>query len=323
MAGAPHAEAVVVRLVDEMEAELDAMVAAIGRRIRADVPAFRRLPERALAGAVRGNVERALAALREVREPSADELERAAEIGRERAEQGLTLDAVLHAYRITVGAVWARFGEVAREHGADVPSVIACSETLWRWADAVMDVVAAGHREVELEQAREEQQRRDGFVLALLTGGADARALVEESPTFGLDPERDYLCFRARASRPGAARELTRRTARALAGPEGLTTALDRDLVGLTPQAPAAVEGVTVGLGRLGAELERTLRTWFDSGMRTEETARLLHVHPNTLRHRMRRFEAATGADLHRAADLVELWWALERRRLRRRPEDG
>ena len=49
-------------------------------------------------------------------------------------------------------------------------------------------------------------------------------------------------------------------------------------------------------LGRLGAELEATLRAWFDQGMRIDDTARVLHVHPNTLRHRLRRFEEATGA---------------------------
>jgi DNA-binding PucR family transcriptional regulator len=69
-------------------------------------------------------------------------------------------------------------------------------------------------------------------------------------------------------------------------------------------------------LGRLGAELEDTLRVWFEQEMRIDETARALHVHPNTLRHRLRRFEEATGASLRRPADLIELWWALERRRL-------
>jgi DNA-binding PucR family transcriptional regulator len=70
------------------------------------------------------------------------------------------------------------------------------------------------------------------------------------------------------------------------------------------------------GLGRIGAELETTLRAWFDAEMRVDDTARLLHVHPNTLRHRLRRFEEATGATLRDPRDLVELWWALERRRL-------
>jgi DNA-binding PucR family transcriptional regulator len=75
-------------------------------------------------------------------------------------------------------------------------------------------------------------------------------------------------------------------------------------------------------LGRLGDELEATLRAWFDRDMRIEETARALHVHPNTLRHRLRRFEEVTDANLRRPTDLTELWWALERRRLEgRAPE--
>jgi DNA-binding PucR family transcriptional regulator len=73
-------------------------------------------------------------------------------------------------------------------------------------------------------------------------------------------------------------------------------------------------------LGRLGAELEATLRAWLASGMRIEDAARGLHVHPNTLRHRLRRFEETTGAALRDPDDLVELWWALERRRLGARP---
>jgi DNA-binding PucR family transcriptional regulator len=69
-------------------------------------------------------------------------------------------------------------------------------------------------------------------------------------------------------------------------------------------------------LGRLGAELEATLHTFLAQGMRIEETARGLHVHPNTLRHRLRRYEETTGASLRDPRVLVELWWALERRRL-------
>jgi PucR C-terminal helix-turn-helix domain len=368
---------VVGSLVAEIEAELEDVVGAIGDRIRDEIPEFRRLPAEALADAIRGNVSRALSALRDLREPTAEELERAAAVGRERAEQGLTVDAVLHAYRFSVGAVWSRFGELARARGADVTTVLAFSETLWLWADAVMDVVGVAHREVELEQAREEQQRRDAFVLALLTGTLDADDLRRESGTFGLDPERSYVAFRARAS-GGAA--VPHRVASALGGAPRLVTALDHDVAGVASAAPPPWQGVTVGyapparvealptafahasralqtalafgdegafsladlsirpailadealgdafaaryfeplaaLGRLGLELETTLRAWLANGMRIDDTARALHVHPNTLRHRLRRFEDATGATLRDPDDLVELWWALERRRL-------
>jgi PucR C-terminal helix-turn-helix domain len=362
------------RLVTDIEAELDTVVDGIVARIRDEIPDFRRLPASTLARAVRGNVGRALAALRDLRPPTSDELERAAQVGRERAEQGLSVDAVLHAYRISISAVWSRFGELARERGTNVSSVLAFSETLWLWGDAVMEVVGQAHREVELQLAREEQQRRDAFVLAVLLGTIDADELSRDSGGYGLDPEREYIAFRARTLEGGA-------TPRRIAS-DGLTTALDHDLVGLSAQRAAATPGVVVGigpparlaalpaafamasralqtalafgqegvfsladlsirpailsdealgqaftgrhleplqaLGRLGAELEDTLRVWFEQEMRIEETAKALHVHPNTLRHRLRRFEEATGASLRRPADLIELWWALERRRLGR-----
>jgi hypothetical protein len=373
----PGPAAVVGGLVAEIETELDGLVAAIGDRIREEIPDFRRLPADTLAGAIRGNVGRALTALRDVRAPTDAELEQAAEIGRERAEQGLTVDAVLHAYRISITAVWSRFGELARERGADVASVLAFSETLWLWADAVMDIVGTAHREVELEQAREEQQRRDAFVLALLSGTLDAAELRLQSATFGLDADRSYIPFRARSA-GGAAP--SRRVAVGLAGDDGLVTGLDRDFAGIAARVPAVVPRVICGLGpparlealpasfasasralqtavafgqegtltladlsirpailadealgdafaarylepleglgRLGTELDTTLRAWFDQEMRVEETARALHVHPNTLRHRLKRFEEATGATLRDPRHLVELWWALEHRRL-------
>ena len=365
------------RLVADIEAELDGLVDRIVERIRAEVPDFRRLPASTLARAVRGNVGRALAALRDLRAPTTDELERAAAVGRERAEQGLSVDAVLHAYRISISAVWSRFGELARERGTGVSSVLAFSETLWLWGDAVMEVVGQAHRAVELQLAREEQQRRDAFVLAVLMGTIDADELSRESAGYGLDPDRDYIAFRARALEDG-------RPPHRLTAGDALTTALDHDLVGLALEAAPPTAGVVVGvgpparlaalpaafamagralqtalafgqegvfsladlsirpailsdealgaaftgrhleplaaLGRLGAELEDTLRVWFEQEMRIEDTARVLHVHPNTLRHRLRRFEKATGASLRRPGDLIELWWALERRRLESSP---
>jgi len=357
----PGSRLVVGTLVAQIEDELDVVVERICDRIREDIPDFRRLPRATLAGAVRGNVSRALAALRELRDPTGDELERAAAVGRERAEQGLTVDAVLHGYRISVTGVWSRFGELARAQGADVATVLAFSETLWRWADAVMDVVAAAHREVELEQAREEQQRRDAFIFALLTGTLGPDELRRESATFGIDPEREYIPYRARGRLKA----------------DGMSIALDHDVAGLTMTAPSPPAGVTVGFAApakleslpagfahasralqtalafgqtgaysladlsirpailadealgdafaerhlapirgLGMELEDTLRTYLDLGMRIDETARALHVHANTLRHRLRRFEEATGANLRDPRVVVELWWALERRRL-------
>ena len=350
----------------------------IGDRIREEIPDFRRLPAETLARAIRGNVGRALTALRDLRPPTDAELEQAAAVGRERAEQGLTVDAVLHAYRISVTAVWSRFGELARERGADVTSVLAFSETLWLWADAVMDVVGAAHREVELEQAREEQQRRDAFVLAAAHRHARRRRAAARERDVRARPRARVRPVPGARAADGAA---AHRVALALAGDDGLVTALDHDLAGHRRRArrrrcrgswpasarrrgwrrcrprsrwPAArcrprwrsarrarSRSPTSRSARRSSPTRRSATRspplpraarrprpprrrargrrcarGSTTGMRVDDTARALHVHPNTLRHRLRRFEEATGATLRDPRHLVELWWALERRRL-------
>jgi hypothetical protein len=69
-------------------------------------------------------------------------------------------------------------------------------------------------------------------------------------------------------------------------------------------------------LGDFGVTLEQTVRAYLSHELRIDESAAALYVHPNTLRHRLDRFQQVTGADLRRTQDLVELWWALERRRV-------
>jgi hypothetical protein len=69
-------------------------------------------------------------------------------------------------------------------------------------------------------------------------------------------------------------------------------------------------------LGDHGATLEHTVREYLANGMRVDASAKALIVHPNTLRHRIDRFQQLTGADLRRTEDVVEVWWALERARV-------
>lgn len=65
-----------------------------------------------------------------------------------------------------------------------------------------------------------------------------------------------------------------------------------------------------------GEEIAETMAAFLRAGMRVEDAARDGFVHPNTVRHRLRRFERVTNADLRRTEDIVGIWWALERRKL-------
>ena len=76
-------------------------------------------------------------------------------------------------------------------------------------------------------------------------------------------------------------------------------------------------------LGAFGRELRATLAAYVENGARVDPTAAALGVHPNTVRHRLRRYEETTGLDLARIDDVVELWWSLERDRIDAEPVPG
>jgi sugar diacid utilization regulator len=59
-------------------------------------------------------------------------------------------------------------------------------------------------------------------------------------------------------------------------------------------------------------DLVPTLRTFLETGGRWQETAALLHVHVNTLRHRIERIETLSGRRLDSTPDRVDLWLALQ-----------
>ncbi len=60
-----------------------------------------------------------------------------------------------------------------------------------------------------------------------------------------------------------------------------------------------------------GAEIVPTLRTWLERGRRTPEAAQALHIHPNTVLYRIRRFEEISGRSLGSTESLAEVWLAL------------
>jgi hypothetical protein len=65
-------------------------------------------------------------------------------------------------------------------------------------------------------------------------------------------------------------------------------------------------------LGHSGADIEQTVRTLLDFNHSVEETAAALHLHRNTVRHRVTRFRELTGLDLQQTDDLITIWWLLK-----------
>ncbi|MFG2938651.1 PucR family transcriptional regulator [Streptomyces sp. NPDC048282] len=60
-----------------------------------------------------------------------------------------------------------------------------------------------------------------------------------------------------------------------------------------------------------GSQLLVSVRTWMERDRRTEDAAAALHIHPNTLSYRLRRFGEVTGRDLATTAAFTEVWFAV------------
>jgi purine catabolism regulator len=58
-------------------------------------------------------------------------------------------------------------------------------------------------------------------------------------------------------------------------------------------------------------ELVPSVRVWLEHDRHTERAAHALHIHPNTLRYRVQRFEEISGRSLSSTASLAEVWLAL------------
>jgi PucR C-terminal helix-turn-helix domain len=117
-----------------------------------------------------------------------------------------------------------------------------------------------------------------------------------------------------------------------------LSTARAFGLVGVNSVAslgvlPAIVSDADVGdalcrryldpLAGSTAEIAASLRVLFDCQMQIDSAAARLFVHPNTLRYRVARFQELTGGDVGDPATAFEVWWALQRARVREHLPDA
>lgn len=160
----------------------------------------------------------------------------------------------------------------------------------------------------------------------LLNRGRDRWALVLDDPGLwsAFDGDRRFAVGVSGPIRMGVSLRIARQEAE-WAGARadsstGAVVVYGDDALGrwLIPDQAVVGEMVEQVLGRLlahdadnGPSLLDTLRLWLDSGRRVHETAKLLHVHDNTVAYRLKRVESLTGRDLSRTSDIAEVWLAV------------
>ncbi|MFB8142832.1 PucR family transcriptional regulator [Streptomyces parvus] len=123
-------------------------------------------------------------------------------IGEIRAEQGVPLDAVLHAFRMGGAMVWQDLvDETARRDPDDIRLLVHVAADVWNFVDEHCGVVADAYRQAERRQSWRRENRQRLMVAALLDGTARIADLAEAAEMLGL-PEQGRYAVLAVATAP-------------------------------------------------------------------------------------------------------------------------
>ncbi|MFJ1967783.1 helix-turn-helix domain-containing protein [Streptomyces sp. NPDC087903] len=138
-------------------------------------------------------------------------------IGATRAEQGLPLDALLHAFRLGGSLVWQGLvEEISRTAPEDVRLLVHVAADVWNFVDEHCTLVADAYRQVERQLAWRRENRVRLLTAALLDGTSRIVDLTEAAEVLDLPEQGRYVVVAIAGGHPtgGAG-------ARAAAVPDG------------------------------------------------------------------------------------------------------
>jgi sugar diacid utilization regulator len=152
-------------------------------------------------------------------------------------------------------------------------------------------------------------------VLIILPGSHDGQSLAAEAAgrglCIGVGGASGGLAGLGRSrAEAGLAAQQARREGRDLVGHDGLGLI---DWMMLQTPAGVLLERAQRLIQPLGEhpELMETLRIYIEQRLNASETARLMHLHKNSLGYRIRRIETIIGRDLHDPREVTELQLAM------------
>jgi PucR C-terminal helix-turn-helix domain/GGDEF-like domain len=183
--------------VDELAAELTEV-------IRQAEPFYRAeglVPVDDLRASIRDNLGHILSQLSNHPLPG---LEPPRATGRRRAEQGVPLPVVLHAYRVAGKFIWAAvLAEAAGDEAATTALLHAGSE-LWLIIDNHSGSVTDAYRDAVAERVHSDSQTRNAMLDAVLRGDlGDGSRLWESAATLRLPQQGTFVVVAAQPPRPG------------------------------------------------------------------------------------------------------------------------
>lgn len=344
-------------LCARVTADMPALAVEVTRSIREALPEYECVPFEDHLAHVFEQQDRLLAALQEGRGPDADDLHRAAALGRLRAVQGVSVEGLIGAYHVGNRELWRLLDSYATTGRSCLPALAAL---MWQAIAVVTAEIASAHSSVS--QARQSQvlTLRHRLVELLHRDDLEGEA-VDVAVTLGFQAEATFLaaCLALPSEHRSAPITLGEGPSNSctLVVARGamlvvLTQGVGEDAISTVCAEAFPTLRLGIGLERPGlsgaresiqdaelclaatsegsparrfrddwlracvlAQRERlepilavqrdivlahprlveTLDTYVDTGFSLVETARIMHMHPNSVAYRLDRWLALTG----------------------------
>ncbi len=272
LAGAPYdLDPALLGILSRLQRDAEMIGGRTADLILAGIAAYRGIPWQEVHDQVVENTRRAVKSLREGTVPRAEDVPEAA-IAAKRAAQGVPVQDVLLAYRISLGVIRDRFLLLAAECGAPTHVVVRGIQLLWETTDVVTLQLAVRHQDAEVQAARKDERQRLDFLRRLLTGSMSPTELRSRALRYGLSPDRPYVTIRGHANEDALLASLKRLIEAGGEGMPQLVGLVDGDLAAVAPRAPElGTLPVTVGVGH-AAGLADVPQAW-EAASRTLATA--------------------------------------------------
>ncbi len=183
------------QIAEALEEQIDAMADDALERIMLEIPLY---AER--GGAVTDDTRRAAAyvytsfieMLRTGQSPNESVARSLANVGANRAKQGIPLSDLLHAFRISARTIVDTLHQTTLRRDLDRDGALWVAEAIVLWMDIVSNLASHDYSRAQAKIVLASEELRKEFLLNVLFGGATLEWALDRANAVGWDPAADY-----------------------------------------------------------------------------------------------------------------------------------
>jgi len=182
-------------IADDLDKHIDDMVEATLQAILTEVPIYRVRGDEVAADTRRAAsyvYASFIETLRSGHPPNEAVAHSLANVGADRAAQGIPLGDLLQAFRIWARSAGATLHKVAKANNHDREAALWVAEAIMYWVDVISNLAAHDYTREQARMLRENEEERRSFLLDLLYGELAGETALERAENIGWEPAIEH-----------------------------------------------------------------------------------------------------------------------------------